>query len=757
MLVQSADASKNPAVANSAKHPAESKQENQTEFLNPLHEQLKRSCNVDNVDFGIKKPKMSLLEASKAAQLASSILFKRILPRETIVKNFDSKGDGNNETRVEVCLATVNPPRTNHIVAKENTAVPKAHLPCNLSLTECVKKTDSITLDASNPSSLLEDKSSSCIANGILFCKEPTGEMCNVCGSLGNVQNMDERWIFCISCGDAFHLECAADAPSLHHPIQTDPWYWQCSNCRRCDQCKKGFGRSLCCFTCRKNYCTRCDKRVASSEHGFYFRCRKCREAKTQTCLNCHCSISNNQKETLIFCTKCKKKGACPKCKVRYSNYDWDVMMVGCIECDSWTHAECLGLTKSEYEKMGESDVPYYCLDCQRKKKTINVRFCRICGKNLAGPSENVDLLNDNETYASHAGCRKPCKGKRNALSITRWLVKGSTTVEIARWSRGRYLKVSKYFWSPFRIGMRAKIGFDIRYDQEWEFKSVEVSIEGTFLCKVKSLLEACDKLKKHYLKTSACILNLDKVDWSRFLRQELLDSVTRYLKLCYVGPKPRLPDANDTSTSTPALLKSSALVETPKNILKSNSEYSSARTREYSRPRRKADVFFIETPYIAPLSLLITSINKTRMADTLLLRVTKSRIAGYGLFTDRNISVNTRIIEYTGEIIGQLMADRREALYNLQSLRRWDCYLFRLSFDKIIDATLKANVARFINHSCKPNCESRIEKGCIVIYAIQNILAGEELTYDYKFSKEDHDDEVPCACGTTKCRGIMN
>ena len=74
-------------------------------------------------------------------------------------------------------------------------------------------------------------------------------------------------------------------------------------------------------------------------------------------------------------------------------------------------------------------------------------------------------------------------------------------------------------------------------------------------------------------------------------------------------------------------------------------------------------------------------------------------------------------------------------------------------------DATMKGNAARFINHSCDPNCYSRIVdilgKKHIIIFAMRKIVRGEELTYDYKFPLEDI--KLPCNCKAKKCRKYMN
>ena len=163
-------------------------------------------------------------------------------------------------------------------------------------------------------------------------------------------------------------------------------------------------------------------------------------------------------------------------------------------------------------------------------------------------------------------------------------------------------------------------------------------------------------------------------------------------------------------------------------------------------------------------------------------LRVAKSGIAGYGLYTERTYQPGELFIEYIGELVGQAVADRREALYNRHPrLGPSSCYLFRLVDDVIVDATWRGNAARFINHSCDPNCAARMfdlgPKGDsvaaamlsqkILIVALRAIKAGEELTYDYMLSNDDHavvvDDEkeidgnrLPCYCGALNCRKWM-
>ncbi|CAH8559213.1 unnamed protein product [Heterobilharzia americana] len=136
-----------------------------------------------------------------------------------------------------------------------------------------------------------------------------------------------------------------------------------------------------------------------------------------------------------------------------------------------------------------------------------------------------------------------------------------------------------------------------------------------------------------------------------------------------------------------------------------------------------------------------------------------RSRIQGLGLYAARDINKSTFIIEYLGEIIRNEVANRRERLYESQNR---GIYMFRVDDDWIVDATMCGGLARYINHSCDPNCTAEIlncdNSNHIVIIANKNIEKGDELTYDYKFDlEEDRWDRIPCLCGSANCRKWMN
>ncbi|XP_049844919.1 uncharacterized protein LOC126297780 isoform X2 [Schistocerca gregaria] len=135
---------------------------------------------------------------------------------------------------------------------------------------------------------------------------------------------------------------------------------------------------------------------------------------------------------------------------------------------------------------------------------------------------------------------------------------------------------------------------------------------------------------------------------------------------------------------------------------------------------------------------------------------VYQSHIHGRGLFCLRDIESGEMVIEYAGEVIRSTLTDKREKLYESKGI---GCYMFRIDDQLVVDATMRGNAARFINHSCDPNCYSRVVdilgKKHILIFALRRIPQGEELTYDYKFPFEDV--KIPCTCGSRKCRKYLN
>ncbi len=117
-----------------------------------------------------------------------------------------------------------------------------------------------------------------------------------------------------------------------------------------------------------------------------------------------------------------------------------------------------------------------------------------------------------------------------------------------------------------------------------------------------------------------------------------------------------------------------------------------------------------------------------------------KRGVNGLGLFAKVPMKKGDCIIEYIGDVIDEDEANRRGGRY-----------LFQTTKTRHIDGTTRKNTARYVNHSCRPNCEVDIIKGRVFIYAKRNIKEGEELFYDY--GKEYWNEHIkPKGCGCEKC-----
>ncbi len=117
-----------------------------------------------------------------------------------------------------------------------------------------------------------------------------------------------------------------------------------------------------------------------------------------------------------------------------------------------------------------------------------------------------------------------------------------------------------------------------------------------------------------------------------------------------------------------------------------------------------------------------------------------RSKLHGWGVFALERINKNTRIIDYAGELIDHAQSLKRETRY----LKRGEIWCFTVNRRWVRDAHVGGNIARFINHACKPNCYSQIAGRTIWIRAGRTIEPGEELTYDYY---TDGEKTIPCRC----------
>ena len=127
-------------------------------------------------------------------------------------------------------------------------------------------------------------------------------------------------------------------------------------------------------------------------------------------------------------------------------------------------------------------------------------------------------------------------------------------------------------------------------------------------------------------------------------------------------------------------------------------------------------------------------------------------------MFATRAIRKGAPIIEYVGERISHEEADRR---HSTKAADDNHTFLFTVDSKTVIDGGVGGNAARFINHSCEPNCEVIIDDGRLFVEAARTIRSGEEIVYDYMITRAP--DDAPdleqifgCRCGAATCRGTM-
>jgi SET domain-containing protein len=135
-----------------------------------------------------------------------------------------------------------------------------------------------------------------------------------------------------------------------------------------------------------------------------------------------------------------------------------------------------------------------------------------------------------------------------------------------------------------------------------------------------------------------------------------------------------------------------------------------------------------------------------------------RSEVHGTGVFALSDFAAGEAIIEYVGEIISMPEAIRRHP-HDPQNPNH--TFYFHLDDAHVIDALYGGNASRWINHSCRPNCEPQDLNGRVFIHALRPIWKGEELTFDYDlFSDEPMTPalraQYACHCGAKKCRGSM-
>ena len=125
-----------------------------------------------------------------------------------------------------------------------------------------------------------------------------------------------------------------------------------------------------------------------------------------------------------------------------------------------------------------------------------------------------------------------------------------------------------------------------------------------------------------------------------------------------------------------------------------------------------------------------------------------RSPISGWGVYAVDPLEKGTLIVEYKGQLVSQAEAARRERRY----LPRQRIWLFNVNTRWARDAAFGGNVARYINHACRPNCYTDVTGHHIWVIASRDIRPGEELTYDYH---TDGTAGIPCRC-RPRCRRVI-
>jgi SET domain-containing protein len=138
---------------------------------------------------------------------------------------------------------------------------------------------------------------------------------------------------------------------------------------------------------------------------------------------------------------------------------------------------------------------------------------------------------------------------------------------------------------------------------------------------------------------------------------------------------------------------------------------------------------------------------------------VRNSPIHGRGVFATRTIAKGTDVIEYRGR---RISVDEADNLPDSDPGNPFHTFLFELNDGRVIDAGVRGNAARWINHSCQPNCVPyEDDEGRVFIEAKRTIRAGEELSYDYRLNVPGRRTarllaNYACRCGSPRCRGSM-
>ena len=627
-------------------------------------------------------------------------------------------------------------------------------------------------------------------------------DICRICNSHDYSDNLED-WLMCFGCGEAFHRSCflkstrriKCELPLIYrarldgpedrrHRFTQAPWF--CNKCVKCSYCenlgpdittgaKKELVRELkerfaSCRHCGKITCLACYNSESSSSNNSIqidrfsalknYSCPGCLQ-----CINCGLiarfpKAENRRKsagnslmctrqnvilyDDLTLCRPCYLSNqicaTCPRCKQIYhslsDHYDFGEAvfnsdfslcpMISCDLCGSWTHCQCEGINEEEYERLGsDKNAKFICLKCKKSKETKRAKQ-QSAHEESIGQIGNLILKNDKILF-KYWCFDKPWKRRTYEFFYQRDKKKSFV------------LKIDK-------CGETVVAGSMAKLVLKFTEKFQSSNFNGLNCIKAINPALFFDPLRLLTLLEST-----NQRDFCDFLRDEILS--IEGLVCARIRP---FKDVKNDFIKT-------ALREMRRNSLTNLPEFKSATATEPISVvgTGKMTVKFLYSQYTCALRSDLEKSFNTVDVYSFGLALRPSAISGFGLFATRYFSKNSLIIEYCGEMLaGEAMVNKRDAYYNALGRRyRQSCYLFRIDELKVLDATQKGNLSRFINHSCDPNCYSRVvqidSSKKLLIFASKGIEAGEEIVYDYKFPDEDQ--KIPCLCGSEKCRKWMN
>lgn len=470
----------------------------------------------------------------------------------------------------------------------------------------------------------------------------------------------------------------------------------------------------------------------------------------------------------------------CAKCKEYYNEEDYSIEMMFCDLCMRWSHRNCEGITSREYRQQNPKKL-YVCVQCKKWISTFDLN-CKTIFE--ATNKKNIDLAREKVVNkdSRHYGKRdeeKPFKVSRS-LKISHPVDDCNILVENKKVNEVCHGQPSTSNLPQTKGSCKTcatchKIGATITciicrsvYFHIYCYNELLVSDLKVPTCNAHKITYSypyvgmnVGLVYKNYVYFQkdwyGVIIDgnfIERRDDYLFLNNELVQVSV----LCKYFSKSL--DINNLSLNQLFDLDGTGFtlflkyIKNRPNIL-SDDEFNKNMLEMISFLQE--DLPIINTTVRCP-SLDIIKNNKTPTHLNHCLRdvgyrFSKSSIEGHGLFSNRLYDKDEPIVAYTGEIIDNDEANRREVKYGER------IYMFRQNSRTILDATILGNFARYINHSCEPNCyATKVVCGTwtgVIVCANRIIVKGEELFYNYNLSKGIR--PFDCKCGSKKCVKLLS